>query len=394
MSVHRQTPAPLRRLHPFLLLLLALLLPRTLAAQDAPPPTAPRTLHLVFAGDIMGHDVNYRMADYHDIYHGVQQYIDGADLAVANLELPVDPTRPESGYPEFNGSAAYVRAAVDAGFNVLSTANNHAFDGGTEGILQTLRTLHGLDTSPTRPLMFSGTRGNPRRPFLPESFLVQGVRVGFIAVTQFLNEPDQGRYVDVVDYTDVLAAECFLRFLRDTSRQYDLLIVSYHGDQEYASAASARKSAFFRRMLAAGVHIVFAHHPHVVQPYELVRAEGGGRLIMYSMGNLISAMTWTMDPATADETTAETGEAYLLSVDVRCAAEGCSVQQVSPIPVANYRNARGEMVVGSLSDLAAGSIGLPAVWRSYYARRLEKMRRFLGASDGSAAGPGGGAGDQ
>ena len=86
-------------------------------------------LHLVFAGDIMGHDVNYRMADYRDIYRGVRQYLGDADLAVANLELPVDPTRAESGYPRFNGNAAYVRAAVEAGFNLLSTANNHAFDG-------------------------------------------------------------------------------------------------------------------------------------------------------------------------------------------------------------------------------------------------------------------------
>jgi hypothetical protein len=364
-----------------LCLFLACLLPHPLAGQDAPAPAEPRTLHLVFAGDIMAHDVNYRMVDYHDIYRGVQQYVAGADLAVANLELPLDPTRPESGYPRFNGNTAYLRAAVDAGFNVLSTANNHAFDGGVEGVLQTLRTLHALEASPERPLVFSGTRGNAHRPFLPESFLVQGVRVGFLAVTQFLNEPDEGRYIDVVDYTDVLATECFLRFLRDTSRRYDLFIVSYHGDQEYTQQASPRKKEFFRRMLEAGVHIVFSHHPHVVQPYELVRSGEGDRLIMYSMGNLISAMTWTMDPATADETTAATGEAYLLSVEVRCAAGGCSVQKVAPIPVANYRNERGEMVVGTLGDLAAGSIDLPASWRSFYARRLLKMKRFLGEGE-------------
>jgi hypothetical protein len=368
--------------------LLALLLPLPLPAQqqgplparDAPPAQEARMLHLVFAGDIMGHDVNYRMADYHDIYRGVQQYLSGADLAVANLELPVDPGRGESGYPRFNGNAAYGRAAVDAGFNVLSAANNHAFDGWEEGVLQTLRVLNTLVSGSPRLLVFSGIRGNPRRPFLPETFVVRGVRVGFIALTQFLNEPDQGRFVDVVDYADVMAAESFLRFLRDARGRYDLLIVSYHGDQEYSQEASARKIVFFHRMLEAGANIVFSHHPHVVQRYELVRAGGSGRLIMFSMGNFISAMTWTMEPATADETTAATGEAYLLKVDVRCEAGGCSVEQVVPIPVANYRNQRGEMVVGTLSDLASGVIDLPAAWRSYYARRLDKMRQFLGMS--------------
>jgi hypothetical protein len=367
-----------------LCILLVVLIPLPLGAQADRPPAEPLTLHLVFAGDLMGHDVNYRMVDYHDIYSGVRRYIEDADLAVANLELPVDPSRPASGYPRFNGTAAYVRAAVDAGFNLFSTANNHAFDGGTEGILQTLRSVRTLDTSPARPLIVSGIRGNPRRPFQPEGFLVRGVRVGFIAVTQFLNEPDEGRWVDVVDYTDALAAECFLRFLRDTSRRYDLLIVSYHGDLEYSREVPARKSAFFHRMLAAGVHIVFAHHPHVVQPYEVVRAGEDGRLIMYSMGNLVSAMTWRMEPSTADETMAATGESYLLSVDVRCGAGGCSVQQVSPVPIANYRNARGEMVVGTLSDLAGGAIPLPVAWRSFYQRRLELMNGFLGACAGGS----------
>ena len=362
-----------------LFLILALSLPLPVDAQAPAQGPAVRTLRLVFAGDIMGHDVNYRMDDYHDIYKGVQRLFSRADLALANLELPVDPTRPESGYPYFNGNLAYIRAAVDSGISVFSVANNHAFDGGTEGVLQTIRSLCGLSTAASRPLVYSGIRGNPRRPFTPESFVVQGVRIGFIALSQFLNEPDEGRYVDVIDYTNVLATEAFLRFVRDVRNSYDLLIVSYHGDQEYVQEPSALKKVFFRRLLQAGVHIVFAHHPHVVQGYEVVRAAGADRLIMFSMGNFISAMTWGMDPSNADETIAETGEAYLLSVEVQCGPAGCSVARVEPTPIANYRNARGEMVVASLSDLASGSIELPSAWRSFYARRLERMRRFLAA---------------
>ena len=357
---------------------------------------APRVLRLTFMGDIMAHDVNYRMKDYRDIYSGIESLVSQSDLTVANLELPVDPTRPESGYPFFNGNLAYVRAAVDAGVNVFSVANNHAFDGGEEGVFQTLRSLRALDAAFARPfgaafarpLFFSGIRGNPRRPFIPETILVHGVRVGFVAATQFLNVQDAGGHVNVVDYADAAAADVFLQYVKDTSPLFDLFIVSYHGDQEYARTPSVPKRAFFHRLLESGAHIVYSHHPHVAQGYEVVRVGGVGRLIMYSMGNFISAMTWRLDPGNPGETTAATGEAYLLSVEVRCAAGGCSVAGVVPLPIANYRNTRGEMVAARLSDLAAGSVKLPRAWQAYYAQRLDRMLSFLSGFD-PGGGPGG-----
>ena len=339
---------------------------------------APFSLSMTFIGDIMAHDVNYRMRDYHDIYRGVEQTFLADDLTVANLELPVDPTRPESGYPYFNGNGAYLRAAADAGINVLSAANNHAFDGGVEGIFQTLRSFSALRASLGRPIAFSGIRGNPHGSFYPDSLTVRGVRVGFLAATQFLNEPDVGRYVQVVDYSDETAAQEFLDFVGRISPQFDILIISYHGDREYSTQTPSLKRRFFHQLLDAGASIVFSHHPHVVQGYEVVRVRGTDRLIMYSMGNFISGMTWRLDPKDPSNDWAATGEAYMLCVQVQCAG-GCTVSRVEPVPIANYKNERGEMVVARMEDLAKGAIALPAVWKSFYAERLLRMQRFLAA---------------
>jgi poly-gamma-glutamate synthesis protein (capsule biosynthesis protein) len=130
-------------------------------------------------------------------------------------------------------------------------------------------------------------------------------------------------------------------------------------------------------MLDAGVQIVFSHHPHVVQGYEVRRVHGEARLIMYSMGNFISGMTWGAEPD-PDHTLAATGEAYMLSVSVRCTDMGCAVRNVEPIPIANYRNARGEMVVAPLRDLSTGAISVGAPWRLYYTARFSRMVRWLG----------------
>jgi hypothetical protein len=97
---------------------------------------------------------------------------------------------------------------------------------------------------------------------------------------------------------------------------------------------------------------------------------------MYSMGNFISGMTWRLDPHAPTDGLAATGEAYMLSVQVQCAG-GCTVSGVDPVPIANYKNERGEMVVARLDDLAKGVVALSAVWRSFYAERLLRMRRFL-----------------
>src|SRR5271157_5466151 len=165
-----------------ILVLLSVVLPAE--PREAP---APRELRLTFVGDIMGHEVNYGMQDFHAIYRDVKDVFLSGDLAFANLELPLDPSRPPSGYPSFNGTPAYLAAAVDSGIDLFSLANNHAFDGGEEGIFQTIRSLEEARRRSARPFAYSGTRGNLHRPFGAETLTVKGIRVGFIAVAQFLN---------------------------------------------------------------------------------------------------------------------------------------------------------------------------------------------------------------
>jgi hypothetical protein len=326
----------------------------------------------------MGHDVNYGMEDFHEIYRGVRDVFLSDDLTFANLELPIDGSRPPAGYPSFNGKPEYLAAAVDSGIDLFSLANNHAFDGGEEGVFQSIRTLESARVQSARPFAWSGTRGNPHRPFRPETLLVKGIRVGFIAAAQFLNEPDDGRYVHVVDYSNPQDVEGFIALVRNAAPLYDLFIVSYHGDREYVQAPSPLKRAFFSRLLDAGAHIVVGHHPHVVQGFELQTVRGSGRLVMYSMGNFISGMTWNMSPGRLEGIEAATGESYMLSVGVTCGAGGCSVIHADPIPIADYTNERSQMVVARMSDLADGTVKVSAAWQRFYRERLALMRAFLG----------------
>lgn len=338
---------------------------------------APRELRLTFVGDIMGHDVNYQMKDFHNIYQGVRDVIAADDLTFANLEFPLDPFRPQSGYPSFNGTVAYLSAAIDSGFNLFSLANNHAFDWGEEGISQTIRALESARAHSSVPFGYSGTSDDAASLFRPETVVVKGIRVGFIAVAQFLNKPDGGRHVNVVDFNNPDEVQNFLALVRSVSPRYDLFIVSYHGDQEYVQETAPLKRAFFQQLLEAGAHIVVGHHPHVVQGYDLVQVNGSQRLAMYSLGNFISGMTWMLSPEELKGVLAATGESYMLTADVRCGAGGCSVNQAEATPIANYLDEHTEMVVARMSDLADGTVKTSPSWQAYYAQRLSLMRGFL-----------------
>ena len=348
-------------------------------AQPTEADPARQLLRLTFLGDIMGHDVNFRMQDYRDIYRGVEDVIGRDDLTVGNLEFPVEPSLPVSGYPFFNANRAYLDAAVDSGSDVFSLANNHAFDQREEGIFQTLRAAASARSAAARPVCFSGIRGNPLRPFAAETLTVRGLRVGFLAATQFLNDAAGRPWVHVVDTSAEEAVERFLSLVRRESARVDLFIVSYHGGSEYAEEASPSKKIFFRRLVENGAHIVLGHHPHVVQGWERVAAVDGSRLVLYSMGNFISGMTWRLSPTDPAPGLPPRGESYLLAAEILLTGGTVSVVRADAIPIANYRNERGEMVVGRMRDLADGTVRMPRAWTAYYAARLAMMEKRLTA---------------
>jgi poly-gamma-glutamate capsule biosynthesis protein CapA/YwtB (metallophosphatase superfamily) len=334
-----------------------------------------RRLYLSFLGDIMIHTANYLTPDYGDIYTSLRPILLRDTLSFANLEFPVDPTRPYSSYPCFNAPQDYLEAAVDAGIDVFSLANNHAFDQDLDGIAQTLRSLEDVGRRGFRRIYYQGTRQSMDAPFAPVEIRVKGVRVGFMAVTQTVNWPMPGPYVHVVDYANPRHREYFLPQIAALSGRYDLFILSYHGGREYAPEPDERKVCFFRQLVDAGVDIVYAHHPHVLQRYELVeRAEGSG-LILCSTGNLISGMTGHLDPEAEDDPLAWTGDSALWLVVVRVEEGGVTIEEVTPLPISNYRDRRGVTGVHTFTALAGEE--LPESWLNYYRKRHSSLRALF-----------------
>ena len=121
-----------RRLRSLSLLILWLLA-ATAAAQSRP------AVEIVFAGDAMMHKRQLNAArrsdgtyDFSPYYQALRPYIESADYAVVNLELPLGGA-PYSGYPMFCAPDSYITPLKEAGFDLFLNANNHILDRRTKG---------------------------------------------------------------------------------------------------------------------------------------------------------------------------------------------------------------------------------------------------------------------
>jgi hypothetical protein len=341
----------------------------TLAPEPPQKPEPPRKpgLLLSFTGDIMAHKNNFTMKDYNDIYADVKDLFTSDDLSFANLEFPVYEDVPMSSFPMFNVHPPYVEAAAAAGLDVFSMANNHTTDKGPHGVIATFNVMEEL--ADERGIVFSGIRKDTEQPFQPVVIEKKGWRIGFIAVTQWLNTYWGGDHAHYLHYEEEEAKKAFFSLLDEHTPGCDIFILSFHGGVEYATLASQEKIQFFDECLNHGVDIIWAHHPHVLQPWYLDRNTEGGKLIIYSAGNVISGQTWFLDGKNSDHPRTYTGDGAVFQVRIQDTGETYKIRGVTPVLISNYKDPEKGMVCKKLAALP-GDSAISTVWRNFYKRRL------------------------
>lgn len=246
--------------------------------EPTPPPPPPVTIAAV--GDIMlGTDYPRNRLPDNDasILASVAPLLASAELTFGNLEgtlmdggEPVKQCQNPSLCYLFRTPSHYVKHLSDAGFDMLSLANNHARDFGEEGRSASMLALDNAG------IAHSGREGD-----------VAVVNVNGRAVAMLAFAPNIGAHAlnDVARAAELVGA---------LAAQHDLVIVSFHGGAEGAGALHVRPGmetyygedrgdlmAFSRAVIDAGADLVIGHGPHVPRGIEIYK----GRLIAYSLGN-------------------------------------------------------------------------------------------------------------
>lgn len=207
-------------------------------------------------------------------FDGVGEFIRQFDLAYANLESPVSSRGRSTGKLYcFRGDTNFFPGVVNAGFDIISIANNHTIDWGQTAFSDTRDIIerHGL-----LPVGFGA-------PSEVEPAIVEknGLRFAFFASVGIplrgvvwplsLSGPCQA------DIAALAAA------IRDTRDDVDFVICGMHWGEEYKYRPMPDNVAWAHQLVDAGADLVVGSHPHILQSIESYK----GRLILYSLGNFV-----------------------------------------------------------------------------------------------------------
>ncbi len=320
---------------------------------------------LTFAGDLMAHDVNYRTEPLSDIYEGVAEQLFNDDLSFVNLEFPIDETRKQSSYPSFNVHPKYIEAAINSGFDVFALGNNHTNDFGINSVNKTIKNMDKFRNE--HSITYSGVYKEDESDFKVETIQVKDLTIGFISITQFSNNywnEEGAAKIYTVDYEEPGMARKLMKFVLEVTDNYDCLILSYHGGTEYKDNPSNARKKFFMDLTLVGVDILWAHHPHVLQPWDLFTTDNGDKLIMYSMGNFISGQLAIVDPIEHDINFAATGFSSLFNAELKMENGKLKILDAGPKMIANVRNENNYFV--AVNKEVALNHPMSVDWKNFY----------------------------
>ena len=250
-----------------------------------------REVSFLAAGDNLIHGLIYYSGDQGDgsysfdrMYERVSDEISSADIAYLNQETICGGTQLGlQSYPTFNSPYEILDSVAAAGFDWISTSSNHSMDVGEEGILSQLSHLEELPQ-----LIQTGTNASADEAKEYKVIEKNSVKIGLLSYTYGLNGfalPDGKEYL-----VNLIDEDRIREDMKALNQISDVQVVSMHWGVEYQFEENEEQRALAQLLSDEGADVIIGTHPHVLQPMEVLKGEEGNEtLVMYSLGNFVSA---------------------------------------------------------------------------------------------------------
>lgn len=328
-------------------------------------------------GDMIFHQPivkNYRTGETYDftpIFSNISEDINGADIAIANFEGSVNSNRKLSGFPMFNFPKESIYSLKNAGFDILSTANNHALDTGLDGIAETLSHIKesGMES-------FGTLTQDCEKGIVVEK---NGIKIGLISFTDTLNGMNslmRNKEYSVNTFSQDVAGD--IKNLKDKS---DIVIVYPHWGNEYQHHPSERQIFLKEKLHEYGADIILGSHPHVLQRYEVEEINYKKLFTIYSMGNALS----NQRVENLKKSGVDTGALVKLEIE-KDNTSGVTIlksYEVQPTYVNRYRaNGRLNYDVVKLQDIRPGGKLSDGIDKNLQNSADKKYKEALGVLQG------------
>lgn len=250
------------------------------------------TISISAVGDIMCHAPQFEYArvradsfDFNPSFEFVADIISESDFAFGNLEtVTAGKDLGYSGYPMFNSPSELLDALKNAGFDLLTTANNHSLDRGEIGILRTIEELN------KREIKYNGTFVNQSDRDSIRLVIIKGISIALLAYSYGTNGnpiPKGKSYLINLINFDLIKED----IQKAKSQNPDLILVHYHFGEEYQRHPNQIQKEIVDTTIKMGADIIIGGHPHVLQPLEFVKSNLSNLdsvFIAYSLGNFFS----------------------------------------------------------------------------------------------------------
>lgn len=235
---------------------------------------------ITFVGDIMfdrgvNRSIQQNFAGDFDALYTNASYLKDTDITFGNLEGSVGTTGRKVGSRfSFHMNPAGLVAMKNAGFDVVSFANNHVGDYAQQGFEESLAHLD------ENNILYAGAGKTKTDALTPRIITVRGMKIGFLGSTDvgptWMKAGEDRAGIITSDDPALMTA------IKEADSQVDVLVVSFHFGNEY-SPANKHQEQLAHMAIDNGADIVVGHHPHVMEKIETYKEKP----IFFSLGNFI-----------------------------------------------------------------------------------------------------------
>ena len=237
--------------------------------------------------------------NFESIFRYVKEYVSAYDYAMANLETTFGGDQFKyQGNPEFNCPDALVNSVVEAGYDMLLTANNHAADTTAVGITRTVEKVREAG------LAALGTQLNDEEPKYAVVD-INGIRIGMVCYTYGYSASNGSFSLNgLAPIKDVGQVNYFMnnnldKLYTQVQQQMDAMkaegaeatMMFIHWGTEYQLTENATQQQIAQKLCDMGFDVIVGGHPHVVEPVDLLESTmdpDHKTVVIYSMGNAVS----------------------------------------------------------------------------------------------------------